>query len=41
MIGVLQERGADTGFLATLICLTGMVATFVFGIILDKTKNFK
>ncbi|XP_034231094.1 uncharacterized MFS-type transporter C09D4.1-like [Thrips palmi] len=35
------DRTAETGYLATLICLTGMVATMVFGIILDKTKKFK
>ncbi|XP_026287461.1 feline leukemia virus subgroup C receptor-related protein 1 [Frankliniella occidentalis] len=35
------DRAAETGYLATLLCVTGIVATFGFGIALDKTKKFK
>ncbi|KAK3921006.1 putative MFS-type transporter [Frankliniella fusca] len=35
------ERASETGYLATLLCLTGMVATFGFGVALDRTKKFK
>lgn len=35
------DRVEETGYLGTLLCFTGMVATFAFGILLDKTKKFK
>lgn len=39
--GFLQEHAAEAGFMATLLCLSGMAGTFVLGVLLDKTRRLK